>query len=236
MKKLICFVVLLSVVTIIQAQTDSLVSVKSKKDSIPWFKRALTLNTELRLGNNYSDLFGAKLTKNIALFSVLDVSHDKSGVGVALYRLDDFSKEQCGRIGFVDLYWAGVPVKNLFLYAAAEYGWWDNWRDGQFWSGYTILEYSLKRWSFMAAPIYIYYDRLGDHQFMFKGQVSCEVVDGFSLRVAGWYDNLYQSSAGFYGAVGLTLKLPANTYFQADLLLKEKIDFALGFGWKFSSK
>ena len=202
-----------------------------------WFERDLTLSTDVRLGSNYAPIFGVKTSDNIALYSMIDVSH-KSGFGVGFYRMDDFSSEMTGRIGFVDLYWVGNITNNLSVYAAAEYGWWDNWKEGRFFSPYSIVSYQLKSWNFSATPIYIYYDRLSEdrHQAMLKLEISKEIITGTSARVASWYDNLNPKK--FHYALGMTQQLPANTYLSVDGILKPGGEnfLAVGFGWKFVSK
>ncbi|MDR0370173.1 MAG: hypothetical protein LBH96_06925 [Candidatus Peribacteria bacterium] len=213
------------------------ISVNAQESKTSWYERDLTLAVEARIGTNYAPIFGARSSENIALFSMLDLSH-KSGFGLGFYRRDDFTSETTGRIGFVDVYWAGTLVDNLSLYVAGEYGWWDNWKDGRFFSPYAIVSYQFKSWNFTAIPLYIYYDRLSsdNHQIMLKMEIAKEVFEGTSVRLASWYDNLNEKK--FHYAVGITQKLPSNTYLNLDGVLRPGGEnfIALGFGWKFCSK
>jgi len=227
MKKLV--VVLVSLVF-------GIVVMNAQEGKSSWYERDLTLSLNVRTGTNYAPIFGAKLS-DFGFFSMVDLAH-KSGFGVGYYRLDDFTKETMGRVGFVDLYWAGSLAKNLSLYAAAEYGWFDNWKDGRFVSPYAIVSYQLRSWTVSVAPVYLYYDRLPEdnHQVLIKMEISKEIFKGTSIRGAGWYDNFNPQKLHY--AAGITQNLPANTYVSVDGILRPGGEnfVAVGFGWTFSSK
>lgn len=225
MKQIIVFLSVLCLSFSVDAQESS------------WFEKKLTLSFNSQFGTNYTPIYGVRSTKNLAAYMMADVAHT-SGFGVGLYRYDDFSSEETGKLGFVDFYWAGSLTKNLSLYAAAEYCWWDNWSDGRCWSPYAILSYQLKSWTFTAMPLYVYYDRLSEDnkQFIFKLEISKEIFQGTSVRVASWYDNMNNNK--FHYAAGITQSLPANTYLSVDGILRPGGEnfIAWGFGWKFTSK
>ena len=232
MRKIIIITVCAMLAMVISAQ-------ESNSSSESWFERDLTLFFDGHIGTNYASIFGSRISKNMGFFSLVDVSH-KSGFGVGFYRMDDFSKETTGRIGFVDLYWAGSLTENISVYAAGEYGWWDNWKEGRFFSPYGILSYQLKSWNIAATPIFIWYDRLpeGNRQFILKMEVSKQLFKGTSARLAGWYDN--QNPDKFHFAAGVTQSLPANTYLALDGVWKpgdmgEKF-LSIGVGVRFRSK
>ena len=207
----------------------------SAQETKPWYERDMTLSLGARMGTNYAPIFGARLSK-YGVFTMVDLAH-KSGFGVGYYRMDDFSLETTGRIGFLDVYWAGSPVKNLSLYIAAEGGRWANWKEGRFSSLYSDVSYRWGKWTFKTIPLYIYYDRLPDanHQVVIKVEVAKSICDGTSVRIAGWYDNL--NPRKFYYAAGITQQLPLRTYLSLDGVLKPGAEnfIAIGFGWRISS-
>ncbi|MDR2540512.1 MAG: hypothetical protein LBD11_01715 [Candidatus Peribacteria bacterium] len=206
------------------------VNVVAQSDSTN-VKSSLTLSGDVRTGSGYASLFGLKTSDEWSAYYMVDVQH-KSGFGLGGYRMTDFQTEGLGRLAFFDLYWSGEIAKNLSLYAAAEYGFFDNDNQMSFYCPYVILFWSNPVVNVNIAPMYCYYDKLKSDEIIIRLQATKEVVKGTEIQLSGWYDNVLEKK--FYGAVGITQQLPKNFYLQGDLLFREGESLPmLNLGYKF---
>jgi hypothetical protein len=161
----------------------------------------------------------------------VDIQHS-SGFGIGAYRITDFQKEGLGRIGFFDLYWSGNIAKNLSMYTAVEYGFFDNNNQLSFICPYTIICLNTSIFSLDVSPMYCYYDKQKSDQFVSRIRIVKEIYKGTTIRLSGWYNNVLQNK--FYTAFGVTQKLPRNFYLQGDILFREKkTQPMLSLGYKF---
>jgi hypothetical protein len=176
-----------------------------------------TLSGDVRTGSGYAPLFGLKTSDKWSIYYSVDIQH-KSGFGLGGYRMSDFHSEGLGRIAFLDLYWSGNIAKNLSLYGAVEYGFFDNDNQMSFWCPYVMLFWSNSIVNFNISPMYCYYDKLKSDEIIVRLQATKEVVKGTELQLSGWYDNVLERK--FYGAVGVRQQLPKNFYLQGDMLFK----------------
>lgn len=207
-----------------------IVVVNAQESKASWFEE-LTLSGEVRTGSGYAPLFGSKLSDDWSLYYMLDLQH-KSGFGLGAYRMTDFNATGMGKVAFFDAYWSGKLSKNLSLYAAVEYGFFDNIREYDFLCPYLMLFWDAKVVNVTLAPMYNYYLKTEPHEFIFKGQVSREVIKGTTLELSGWYHS--ELDKHFYGSIGINQKLPKNLYLQVDYLRKVgKNNFLAGVGVKF---
>ena len=194
-----------------------------------------TVNGTLQTGANYLPLLGIHGSKNMALYTDLMAFH-KSGFGVAYFAYDDFSKEETGRIRFVDAAYTG-SWNNFSLYSAFEYVWYDNWSDGESVMPYAILTYAPNSWSYEVAPMLTYFPHFSENKYEFTAyaKVTKTVLKDVDIHATVWYDNVYEDH--FYGAVGLKVNLPSNFYIMGNLLYKEGDKFTpfINVGWKFST-
>ena len=191
-----------------------------------------TVNGCLQIGSNYAELLGIKCSDNFALYTEFSAFH-KSGIGVAYYAYDDFSSEETGRVRFADLAYAN-QWGNFSLYAASEYGWYDNWHDGQWLMEYAICTYSLGTWAFEVAPMFMYFPNFseGQYEFMAYGKVTKTFFNDWDVYATIWYDNIYQDHV--YGAIGTKVRFPGNFYLGGNLLYKDRVITPVAaFGWRF---
>lgn len=189
-----------------------------------------TVNGCVQIGSNYAELLGIKNSENFAVYTEFSAFH-KSGVGVAYYAYDDFSKEETGRVRFADLAYAN-QWGGFSLYVGSEYGWYDNWADGQWLMEYAICSYSVGTWSFEATPMFMYFPRFDENQFEFMvyGKVTKTFFENWDLSATVWYDN-YQ---GVYGGLGTKIRFPGNFYLGGTLLYKDNVLSPMAaFGWRF---
>lgn len=186
---------------------------------------------DARTGSGYASLFGVKTSDSWTISYSVDVQH-KSGVGIGAYRIDDFRETGMGRIGFFDLYWAGKISKNSSLYSAVEYGFFDNNKQLSFICPYVIWSINTKTASINLSPMYCYYDKMNDDQFVFRAQLVKEVYTDGTLKMTCWYNDALNHK--FYAGVGLTQKLQKNFYLQGDILIlrEGKTQPMLSIGYK----
>lgn len=190
------------------------------------------LTGDLRTGTGFAPLFGLKTSNDLSIYYMVDIQHKETGLGVGAYRFDDFQKTGNGRIGFLDCYWSGNLSKNVSLYSAIEYGFFDNDKSSSYWCPYVILNFNSSIINVDIAPMYCYYDQLKSSQFVFRLRTVKEIYKGGTLRLSGWYNNLLIHK--FYSAVGFTQQLPKNFYLQGDILFREeKVQPLLCLGYKF---
>lgn len=189
------------------------------------------VSADIRTGSGFAPLFGLKTSDSWTTFCSIDVQHE-SGFGIGGYRIDDFKEDGMGRIGFFDIYWGGKFSKNSSLYSAVEYGFFDNNKQMSFICPYVIWSINTKVASINLSPMYCYYDKQNDDQFVFRAQMIKEVYKGGILKLSGWYNNALNHK--FYGAIGFTQKLPKNFYLQGDMLVfrEGKIQPMLSIGYK----
>ena len=219
MKKLIMSLVVLCSFVVVNAQETS------------WMEKNFSLSGEIRTGSSYASLFGAKLSDDWSLFYMLDIQH-KSGFGIGMYRFTDFQEEGLGRLSFFDAYWSGTLSKTVSLYAAMEYGFFDNDRGLDFLCPYAMLFWDAKVVNVTLASMYSYYLKTEPHEFIMKGQLSKEIINGTILELSGWYHSELQKH--FFWSIGVNQKLLKNFYLQLDYLQKEGTsNFLAGVGYKF---
>lgn len=212
----------------VAAITLSLNGVAQEKTSI---ENSLTLSGDVRTGSGYAPLFGLKTSDAWSAYYMADVHHS-SGLGIGGYRMTDFQQEGLGRLAFFDLYWSGEIAKNLSLYGAMEYGFFDNDNQMSFWCPYLILFWSNPVVNVNLSPMYCYYDKLKSDEIIVRLQATKEVFEGTEISLSGWYDNTLDKK--FYGAVGITQQLPKNFYLQGDWLFREGKSLPMvALGYKF---
>ena len=186
----------------------------------------------LAFGSNYVELLGIKNSNNVGLYTEFAAFH-KTGIGLAYYAYDDFSKEEYGRMRFVDLAYAN-QWKFFSLYAAFEYVWYDNFHDGQCIALYAIGDFNVKTWKFTVMPMFMYYPFFTENQYevILSGKVTKTFLNDLDLYAAIWYDNLYEHY--IYGGIGLQIRLPKGFYLSGNLLYKDrKFQPMANFGWRF---
>jgi hypothetical protein len=222
MKRIIClaFVAVVMSVGSVVAQSET-TSVKSD----------FTLSGKVETGSGYASLFGLKISDKWSALYVVDVQH-KSGFGLGGYRLTDFQTEGLGRTAFFDLYWSGELTKNLSLYGAMEYGFFDNDNQLSFWCPYVMLFWTTPVVNVDLSPMYCYYDKLKSDEIIVRLRATKSLWKSGEVQLSGWYDNVLQEK--FYGSIGLTQQLPKNFYLQGDVLFREgKTNPLLVLGYKF---
>ncbi len=189
------------------------------------------LTGDIRTGTGFAPLFGLKTSESWSEYYSFDIKH-KSGLGLGAYRFNDFQEKGLGKIGFFDLYWSGNLAKNISLYSALEYGFFDNDKQSSFYCPYIIFSLSTSLVNFDFSPMYCYYDKQGSDQFVFRFRLTKEIYKGGMIRLSGWYNSLIENKV--YGAVGFTQQLPRNFYLQGDVLFREgKTQPILCLGYKF---
>ncbi|GHV27784.1 hypothetical protein FACS1894176_09990 [Bacteroidia bacterium] len=194
-------------------------------------KSSLTLSGDVRTGSGYAPLFGLKTSDKWSAYYMVDVQHS-SGLGIGGYRMTDFQQEGLGKLAFFDLYWSGNLSKNLSLYGAVEYGFFDNDNQMSFWCPYVILFWSNPVVNVNFSPMYCYYDKLKSDEIIVRLQATKALCKNTEIQLSGWYDNTLNKK--FYGAVGITQKLPKNFYVQGDLLFREGESLPMiNLGYKF---
>lgn len=115
------------------------------------------LTGDLRTGTGFAPLFGLKTSNDWSVYYMVDIKHKASGLGVGGgCRFDDFQKTGNGRIGFLDFYWSGNLSKDVSLYSAIEYGFFDNDKSSSYWCPYFILNFNSSIINVDIAPIYCY--------------------------------------------------------------------------------
>ena len=191
----------------------------------------ININGCIQIGSNYAELLGIKNSENFAIYTEFSVFH-KTGVGVAYYAYDDFSEEETGRVRFIDLAYAN-QWGDFSMYAATEYGWYDNWAEGKWLMEYAICGYSLGTWALEVTPMLTYFPNFSEDQYeiMIYGKVTKTFLNDWDVYGTVWYDNVYQ---GFYGAVGTKFHFPHKFYLGGILLYKDdNIGPMASFGWRF---
>ena len=183
-----------------------------------WIDRFST-NLSARVGSNYAPLFGAVLSNDFGVYLGAELQDTISGFAVGGYRLDNFSPQKTGRIGFIDLYWSKKITPNFTLLASLENGWFDNWKEGQFICPYSILSFTTTVVDFNVAPMYCYYPKTKTDEFVLRAQIKKEVIKGTEVQLTGWYKTSLDSH--YYASVGIKQNFPKNIYLQGDLLYKE---------------
>lgn len=202
----------------------------SQESKTSWYEE-LILSGEVRTGSGYAPLFGAKLSDDWSLYYMLDVQH-KSGFGVGAYRMTDFNSTGMGKVAFFDAYWSGNLSKNVSIYAAMEYGFFDNVREFDFLCPYVMVFWDAKVVNVTLAPMYNYYLKTSPHEFIVKGQISREIIKGTTVEISGWYHSELEKN--FFGSVGVNQQLPKGFYLQVDYLRKSgENNFLAGVGYKF---
>ena len=218
---------LLTLVTVVVILTVSIKDSVAQKETTEKFK----LTGDIRTGSGFAPLFGLKTSESWSDYYSVDV-HYQSGFGVGAYRFTDFQESGIGKIGFFDLYWSGKVAKNLSLYSAVEYGFFDNDKKMSFWCPYTMIFWTTPVINFDFSPMYCYYDKQKSDQFVFRLRTVKEIYKGGTLRISGWYNNLVKNK--LYGAVGFIQQLPRKFYLQGDVLFREgKTQPMLCLGYKF---
>jgi len=218
---------LLTLVAVIVILIVSIKDSVAQKETTEKFK----LTGDIRTGSGFAPLFGLKTSDEWSTYYSVDVQHE-SGFGIGAYRFTDFKTVGLGKIGFFDLYWSGNVAKNLSLYSAVEYGFFDNDKQMSFWCPYGILSWTTHLMNFDLSPMYCYYDKQKSNQFVLRFRAVKEVYKGGVMRFSGWYNSLVENK--FYEAVGFTQQLPRKFYLQVDVLFREgKTQPMLSLGYKF---
>jgi hypothetical protein len=217
----------MSVSNVVVAQSDSTSVNNNATKETPSF----TLSGNIQTGTGYASLFGLKTSDKWSVFYSVDVQH-KSGFGLGGYRMTDFQTEGLGRIAFFDLYWSVSLTKNLSLYAAMEYGFFDNNDQMSFYCPYIMVFWSNPVVNVDVSPMYCYYDRLKSDEITIRLRATKSLWKNGEVQLSGWYDNVLQKK--LYGSVGITQQLPKNFYLQGDLLFRQgKTEPLLVLGCKF---
>lgn len=218
---------LLAVVAVVVILIVSIKDSIAQNETTEKFK----LTCDIRTGSGFAPLFGLKTSNQWSAYYMVDIQHN-SGFGIGAYRFTDFQKEGPGRIGFFDLYWSGKLSKNLSIYSAVEYGFFDNDKSLSFLCPYIILFWTTPIFNIDISPMYCYYDKQKSDQFVSRVRIVKEICKGTTMRLSGWYNNVLQKK--FYGAIGVTQSLPKNFYLQGDVLFREgKTQPMLCLGYKF---
>lgn len=203
MKKLvIIFVLLVSVFGVASAQSDSAI-----------FEKRFSVSGSASIGSAHFSLFGANVSDKIAYQASLYLQ-DKSGLGVGVWRMDDFDKGSYARLTMFDLYYA-KSWNNFSLNATVEYGKYDEASDGDYLCPFAIVSYSGVYATYSVLPIYAYYFETHHHQFVLKGTISRELFKGFSINGSVWYNS--DAVTSVYAGVGAMLKLPKGFFVEGNL-------------------
>lgn len=224
MKKILLLFVVLSI---------NLINVSAQEKSI---MDDVTVSGLIQTGSSYLGLVGVHPTENMTLYTEFYAFH-KTGIGLCYFSLDDFSSEKTGRIRFFDLAYTKKWNNNLSIFAAAEYYFYDNWKDGKAIKQYTKLAYNNNGWLYEVTPVFRFFPELSEDKFEVTAYLKVKKSLFKDLSVLGqiWYDNVYKDH--FYGTISAQVNLPKNFYLMGNLLYRDrKVTPLLNLGWKFSTK